>query len=274
MRFPISNCQLPIADGRWRARFFPALIAALLIGAMAQAEPGGNWTTNLADALQSARAQNKPVLLDFSASWCGPCRQMARTTLQEEAVLRALQRWVCVAVDIDAQPKLAQERNISAVPTFVALDPAGDELLRASGYMDADRFRAWLAQANSQFTAGQERKAKFQVEQKQLAADLAGPDAAKRRGAVKQLFDLCSRSEQTEQTFAVKSITEIARREPALLLDGLNHPSLATRIHVANALRAALGEAFHFDPWEKPEARTLAVSQLRNRLDRGGLEER
>ena len=191
---------------------------------------------------------------------------MARTTLGDEAVLRELRNWVCVAVDIDEQPKIAEQFGVNAVPTFLVLRDDGDELLRASGYMDADRFRAWLKEAALKFSAAQQRKQQFQREQAQLLAGLADRDLPKRQAAIRQLFDLGAKREQSEQQFAVAQMQIVAKREPLLLLEGLGHSSLAARIQVANVLRAELGEHFQFDPWDKAPARASAIVQLRRQF--------
>ena len=242
------------------------LLLLLWVFGLEAATATGAWSTNLTESLAEARSQRKPLLLDFSATWCGPCRMMARTTLGDEAVLRELRDWVCVAVDIDEQPKIAGQFGVNAVPTFLVLRDDGDELLRASGYMDADRFRAWLKEAALKFSAAQQRKQQFQREQEQLLAGLADRELPKRQVAIRQLFDLCAQREQSEQQFAVAQMQIVAKREPLLLLEGLGHASLATRIQVANALRAELGAHFQFDPWDQSSARASAIVQLRRQF--------
>ena len=61
---------------------------------------------------------DKPVLLDFFATWCGPCRMIA-PTLEEIAAERENIK-VC-KVDVDAEPELAAKYQIASIPTLLVI---------------------------------------------------------------------------------------------------------------------------------------------------------
>jgi thiol:disulfide interchange protein DsbD len=94
--------------------------------------------------LKQARAENKPVVIDFSAAWCVPCREMARTTFRDPAVIQAASHFVRLQADItdrnNRNTRLALEYAIRGVPTTVFIDKHGRILKREVGYVDSRRF--------------------------------------------------------------------------------------------------------------------------------------
>ena len=83
-----------------------------------------------------------PVLADFWAPWCGPCRAMAPHFTRAAHELKDRVR--LVKVNTEEAPGLARRYGIRAIPTLV-LFRGGAEVKRASGAMDAAALARWAA---------------------------------------------------------------------------------------------------------------------------------
>lgn len=96
--------------------------------------------------LKKAKAEHKYIFVDAYATWCGPCKQLKKTTFVDDQASDFFNKtFVNVSVDMEKGEgtELASKWEIQEYPTLLILDYNGNVVLRSTGYLDAKQLTAF-----------------------------------------------------------------------------------------------------------------------------------
>jgi thiol:disulfide interchange protein DsbD len=96
------------------------------------------------NALKTAAADGKPIVLDFMATWCAPCKQLANETFVHPDVVSLLEQCVLLKIDTDEFPELAKSFDVTSLPDIRFLRPDGTQIEQLSGFQDVETMAAEL----------------------------------------------------------------------------------------------------------------------------------
>ncbi|MCD6116910.1 thioredoxin family protein [bacterium] len=119
-----------------------------------QLKSGIEWITNIDSALVIAAQENKPIMIDFTATWCPPCRRMEDSTFSDARVIDKFKSFITVRIDVDKQQDVAIKYNSNAnkyggigIPNYLFLDKEGKELKHPIGFRAPKAFLAVMDSA-------------------------------------------------------------------------------------------------------------------------------
>ena len=133
-----------------------SVLAAFLFFAAGSACMAGEWV-GFDEGLRTAAANGRPVIVDFSAEWCGWCKKMEKEVFSRPDIAsRLAAEAVTVRIDVDSKStltykgakmtggQLATLMRVSGLPTLLVFSPKGDKLTDLVGFVDAKTFLVFL----------------------------------------------------------------------------------------------------------------------------------
>ena len=151
----VGAIHLSFKGGAWGARIRKAIgvtacVAGLLgIVGWAEALPPGahiSWVQSFDAAKARATAEQRPMLVDFGADWCGACQELDRDVLSDPRVVAEARRFVTVRIDLstdkatDEKWALLKAYNQPGLPLMVLHHSDGSEAARVTGLLESDEF--------------------------------------------------------------------------------------------------------------------------------------
>ncbi len=117
--------------------------AFMIVGGLSQpvAGPHVNWVYDEAAALETAAQENKLVMLDFYATWCGACNELDHKTFSDQRVVDRLESYVTVKIDFSAKvdKTLKEKYNVPGLPVVIFMDGQGNIYERIEKFVKPEK---------------------------------------------------------------------------------------------------------------------------------------
>ena len=113
---------------RYIAVFLTTFVTASLLSAQSRpqqqdlaalSEKGPKWFDSYQAGMNVAQAQKRPVLIKFEAEWCSWCKKLDREVFAQPQIIKALESYVCIKVNVDKQRNVALAYKISSLPRII-----------------------------------------------------------------------------------------------------------------------------------------------------------
>lgn len=236
-----------------------------------------SWRTDYEAARSAASAAHKPILVDFYAEWCGPCKAMQHDALENPTVMKMLQRVVCVRLDVDKGPELAKRFSVNAIPRTILLSSDGRQVMMdLEGYRDAEGFSTELGQALGvqvgpvaktndppQLVKVRDTLGEGKFRQLQQA------DPATAKTGLAMLVGQLGAFEEAQFSAAAALVEKAGKTAIPALLDGMADKHLAVRVGSYRVMQSVLDKGKRhpaFDPWAKSAVRATQLATWRKLL--------
>ena len=119
-----------------------------------QSDSGGKiaWLRSYSQGLQVASSTQRPIMLYFTAKWCGYCKKLSKEVLSDRNVVESSEQLINIYIDIDIDKQTADKYGIRGVPTIYFLDHTGRKVKESAGMWKSGQFIQEINQIAQQYT--------------------------------------------------------------------------------------------------------------------------
>jgi thiol-disulfide isomerase/thioredoxin len=227
---------------------------------------GVMWYPSYQDGMKAAKANKRPALIKFGASWCGWCRKMDQEVFAQPPIATELGKFVCIKVDTEKDQGLALAYAVRSLPRVLVINTHDEIVGDWLGFRDADEFLALILDIQ-QYThtamgttpVPKNIPTSSRTAQAQAQAEL-DPNA------LKEPSYLLGHKDPTLRRKAVEAWVARGREGLPTIIQLLGHDYLGVRIAAWAVIRQLKITDIQFDPWAPRLLRAQTVEKLRAKI--------
>jgi thiol:disulfide interchange protein len=111
------------------------------------------WETSFEAAMQKAKAEKRPVMVDFYTDWCSACKVLDSDVYTDQRVIAESANWIAVKVNAEQRTDVAQAYGVTGYPTLAFIQGDGRPLsIEVGAPNDPAMMVEWMQTAHSKFT--------------------------------------------------------------------------------------------------------------------------
>jgi len=248
----------PLRPPRRSLRIIQALVLlGVVSGVLSATAEEVVWQPTYEKALEESKTQQKPLLVDFTAEWCGWCKKMDAEVYSTPEVSGLLKDFICVKVDIEKSPETALAYQVQSIPRTIILNSNKEIITDQLGFSAASDFLELLKEAKSWKPGDPTTQIAPNVEAP-AAPEGDAPETIDSSDAAAKLLTMLASQNVDVRKRAEETLAKVVPQMLPTLVKALASDVLAERIAANDALRKYGHDVAPFEPWASREERDKA----------------
>jgi thioredoxin-related protein len=224
------------------------------------------WFDSYKAGISAAKAQKRPVLIKFEAEWCSWCKKMDREVFAQPQIIKALENYICIRIDVDKQRNVALAYKIKTLPRIIVVNKHDEIVGDWLGYRDSVEFSKLLKDV-WEYTHAQTGTTRVPKVREDAAKPNQLFEAVKiNRSDTNELISLLGHKNPGIRREVIDALVKDGLKAMPTVIPALESKYLGTRIAAWKVVGKLKGAQYKFDPWAPSDERAEALRKLKEQL--------
>jgi thioredoxin-related protein len=224
------------------------------------------WSVSYQDSLEKAQLEKKPVLIKFEASWCVWCEKMEKEVFTEPDIIKELDKFVCVKIDVDKQENIAKAYKIKSLPRTIVINTNNEIVGDWLGFHEAPVFSKLLRDVD-EYTHVQTGTTKAPQIQEEAGTSAEAQNIPEiKTNDTSELIGLLGHKNSGVNRKVIALLVKTGPQILPKVVPALESSYLGTRIAAWKVIYELTGNKYNYDPWASISERTQAAEIIKEKL--------
>ena len=220
------------------------------------------WYDSYETAVKMAKIQKKPILIDFTASWCGWCEKMDKEIFANKDVAKILEAFVCVRIDVDKNRDTAYAFSVKSLPRVFVINTHSEIVGDWLGYRGREDFSQLLEDV-LEYT---DTKTGAIAAPKVSASDTKAMQEVKKimvdLSSTEKVIEMLASKDPALRQAVIAQIATSSTEAMTIATTGLESKYLGIRIASWELMKKIYSTPIDYDPWASTKRRNELLKSL------------